>query len=103
MGSVPSNELQKLNNVQKGLFEQICQKLLGKDSCEFIKNEKVDYEKIKAFLYAKHQDDRCLKVWDLVVKYYANEFVLLSSGKRLSMPLAFNCVVCFHQKEFKGA
>lgn len=94
--------LQKLNKMQIFILNQICKVLFESDANEFIKNERVDYAKIKETLYGKYPNDSHLKVWDLVKKHYDNEYVVLNETKNLSLPLAFNCVVCFHQKEFKG-
>lgn len=102
MPSLSIKELQKLNKTQIFLFKQICKVLFNRDVGEFIKDECVNYAKVKDALFAKHPNDTHLKVWDLVAKYYGDEQIVLSETKKLSLPLAFNCVVCFHQKEFKG-
>lgn len=98
------SDMQRLNTVQKDILEQVCQIIFAQSAKPFItKSEKVDYERFKSALHAKFLDDKNLKVWELVEKHFSDKYIELNSGKKLRLPLAFNCVVCFHQKEFKGA
>lgn len=93
--------ISKLNETQRFLFEQIREILFCASAKNFINEGCVDYLKIKSALYAKHPSDANLKVWDLVLKHYSDKKVVLNKTKKLSLPLAFDGVVCFCQKEFR--
>lgn len=96
-------KLLKLNDIQKFLFAELCKVILNKDSNEFIEKEKIAYERLKSAIYAKFSNDRHLKVWEIVEKHFSGVKIELETGKKLSIPLLFNAVVCFNQPEFKGA
>ena len=91
----------RLNDTQMFLLDQICEILFDSDANIFVKDGCVNYIKIKSSLYARYPNDAHLKVWDLVSKHFSDKKIILNETKKLSLPLAFKGVVCYHQKEFK--
>lgn len=101
MGMRKLDDVKKLNETQKSIFKQICKIVLNEDSNLFMIEGRINYEALKTAIVMKFYTDKDLKVWDIVAKHFKGSKILLDSGSLLSLPLAFNSVVCFHQREFK--